>query len=141
MKTSTRLLLVGAAVALLPALAVAAGTARDAILQGYAEQAAEEPGFTGFSADRGRNLYMGPHQGGNPETTSCAACHTADPTAEGRHRKTGRAIEPMAVSVNPERFTDPEEVEKQFGRDCNNVLGRPCTAREKGDFITFLLGQ
>ena len=127
-----KLFLVGAAIAVTPVLAVAGDAARDAILQSYAEQAAgEDPGFAGFSADRGQALYMGPHQGGNPETTACAACHTADPAAEGRHRKTGRAIEPMAVSVNPGRFTDPEEVEKQFGRDCKNVLGRASRRRRR----------
>lgn len=133
--------LIGAMVGLMPAAVMAGGAARDAILQRYAEEAAAEtPAFSGFSAERGRALYMGPHEGGNPEMNACAACHTADPTAEGRHRKTGRAIEPMAVSVNPDRFTDLEEVEKQFGRDCKNVLGRACTAEEKGDFITFLSG-
>lgn len=142
MNTYSKLLLIGGAIALVPVLAVAGDAARDAILQGYATQAAvEDPGFSGFSAEGGQSLYFGPHQGGNPETNACAACHTGDPAAEGRHRKTGRAIEPMAVSVNPKRFTDPDEVEKQFGRDCNNVLGRPCTAREKGDFITFLTGR
>ena len=134
--------LIAAMVALAPVVAMAGNAARDAILQGYAEEAvAEDPAFAGFSAERGQSLYMGPHQGGNPETNACAACHTTDPTAEGRYRKTGRAIEPMAVSVNPDRFTDLEEVEKQFGRDCKNVLGRACTAQEKGDFITFLSGR
>jgi hypothetical protein len=47
----------------------------------------------------------------------------------------------MAVSTNPVRFTDAKDVEKRFGRDCKNVLGRACTAREKGDFITFLASQ
>lgn len=131
-----------AAVTLAPVLALAGDAARDAILQGYAEEAAaEDPGFSGFSAERGQSLYSGPHQGGNPEMNACTACHTNDPIAEGRHRKTGRGIEPMAVSVNPDRFTDPAEVEKQFGRDCKNVLGRECTAQEKGDFITFLSGR
>lgn len=142
MNATIKLSLVAAAVTLLPALALAGGAARDAILQGYAEAAAaEDPSFSGFSAERGQSLYFGPHQGGNPETSACAACHTDDPAAAGRHRKTGRAIEPMAVSVNPDRFTDSAEVEKQFGRDCQNVLGRACTAREKGDFILFLSGR
>ena len=97
MNTPTRLLLIGAALALMPALAVAGDVARDAVLQGNAEQAAaEDPGFAGFSAERGQRLDAGPHQGGNPQMTACAACHTSDPTAEGRHLKTGRAIEPMA---------------------------------------------
>jgi hypothetical protein len=47
----------------------------------------------------------------------------------------------MAVSSNPARFTDPAQVEKRFDRDCPNVLGRVCTAEEKGDFITYLKGQ
>jgi len=137
-----RLSLAAAAIALMAAPTLAGDAERDAILQGYAgEAAAEDSSFSGFSAERGESLYMGPHQGGNPETAACAACHTVDPTAEGRHRKTGRAIEPMAVSANPARFTDLEEVEKQFARDCKNVLGRACTAQEKGDFITFLLGK
>ena len=52
-----------------------------------------------------------------------------------------RGSEPMAVSSNPGRFTDPAQVEKPFDRDCSNVLGRACTAEEKGDFITYLKEQ
>ena len=120
------------------AVGVSAGEpARDKILDGYATQARQAaPDFAGFSAERGRALYLGPHAGGNPD--SCAACHTPDPAAMGRHYRTGRAIEPMAVRANPARFTDPTEVEKRFARDCKNVLGRACTPLEKGDFITFL---
>lgn len=125
------------------ALAAAAGDPRrEQILAGYAAAAkAADPGFAGFSAERGHRLYLGPHPGGKPETNACAACHTPDPTAAGRHVRTGRSIEPMAVSANPARFTDAEEVEKRFGRDCKNVLGRSCTPLEKGDFITFLAGR
>ncbi len=47
----------------------------------------------------------------------------------------------MAVSKNPARYTDPDNVEKWFGRNCSDVLGRACTAREKGDFITYMMGQ
>jgi hypothetical protein len=142
MKTPGGTLLIAAAIAFMPVAVLAGNAGRDAILDGYAAQAkAEDPAFTGFSAERGQSLYLGPHQGGKPDMNACAACHTSDPAAQGQHRKTGRAIKPMAVSVNPERFTDPDEVEKQFGRDCKNVLGRACTAREKGDFITFLTGR
>ncbi|MBP2295448.1 DUF1924 domain-containing protein [Azospirillum rugosum] len=132
------LLAVGAGVA----YAAGEGAARSAILDGYAAQAkAEAPSFAGFSADRGRALYLGPHAGGKGDANACAACHTPNPAATGRHAKTGRAIEPMAVSANPRRFTDRAEVEKRFDRDCPNVLGRACTAAEKGDFITYLAGQ
>ena len=47
----------------------------------------------------------------------------------------------MAVSVSAERFTDPEKVAKWFTRNCNSVLGRECTAAEKGDVITYLSGK
>ena len=135
------LLLATALIAIATAAAVAE-PARDAILAAYARQARiEKLAFAGFSAARGERLYVGPHTGGSADTPACAACHTADPRAAGRHVKTGRAIEPMAVSVNPGRFTDAADVEKRFTRDCPNVLGRPCTAEEKGDFITFLIGR
>lgn len=136
------LLIVAAAAALTVGPALAADGPRTVLLETLAAQAAKEtPGFAGFSAERGRALYLGPHAGGKAETNACAACHTKTPTVTGRHYKTGRDIPPMAVSVNPKRFTDPAEVEKRFERDCPNVLGRACTAQEKGDFITYLSGQ
>lgn len=115
---------------------------RAALLDALAVKAAKEaPGFAGFSAERGRTLYLGPHAGGKGEVDACAACHTRTPTTAGRHYKTGRDILPMAVSANPKRFTDAADVEKRFERDCPNVLGRACTAQEKGDFVTYLSGQ
>lgn len=135
-------LTLAAALAASSAFAAADNPSRTRILDGYAAQAkAVDPGFSGFSAECGRSLYMGPHAGGKAETNACAACHTQTPTAVGRHHKTGRDIPPMAVSSTPKRFTDAAEVEKRFERDCPNVLGRACTAREKGDFITFLSNQ
>ncbi len=47
----------------------------------------------------------------------------------------------MAASANPKRYADQANAEKWFGRNCNNVLGRECTATEKGDFITYMLCQ
>ncbi|WP_404384320.1 DUF1924 domain-containing protein [Caenispirillum salinarum] len=124
-----------------PALAGDAAD-RAAILAGYAERAAaDDPAFTGFSAARGEELFRTRWAGGDARTPSCTACHTNDPRAQGRNAKTGRPIEPVAVSVEPDRFTDIDEVEKQFRRDCDAVLGRPCTPREKGDYIAFMQEQ
>ena len=138
-----RSLILAVAATLAAGTAAAAGDgARAKLLDTLAAQAAKEaPGFAGFSAERGRALYLGPHAGGKGEVNACAVCHTANPTAVGRHHKTGRDIPPMAVSVTPKRFTDPAEVEKRFERDCPGVLGRACTAQEKGDFITYLSAQ
>ena len=62
------------------------------------------------------------------------------PQGQGQTRA-GKAIEPMAVSKNPARYTNKDDVEKWFTRNCNDVLGRACTAKEKGDFITYMMGQ
>lgn len=137
-RTSPLLVLFLLSIAATPAGAADDGAARRQLLEGYAAEAG--PGFAGFSAERGRALYRGPHAGGKPETPACATCHTGDPRATGRHYRTGRDIPPMAVSQSPARFTDRAEVEQRFGRDCPAVLGRDCTPFEKGDFITYLSG-
>lgn len=94
---------------------------------------------SGTPADpaRGQALFTAAHVGGKPDTPSCTTCHTMDPTKPGQAR-TGKAIEPMAPSANPARFTEIAKVEKWFGRNCNSVLGRDCTAAEKADVIAWL---
>jgi hypothetical protein len=110
-------------------------------LEVYAAQAkAADPAFSGFSAERGETLFKSNFSGGKPDTPSCSTCHTTDPKKPGQTRA-GKPIDPMAVSVSPNRYTDLEKTEKWFGRNCRNVLGRDCAATEKGDFITFMLTQ
>lgn len=135
--------LVLSALLVTPTLAVAGGAAdRAAIVADYAAQArTTDPGFAEFSAARGETLFRTEWSGGDPRTPACTACHTANPASSGRNAKTGRPIDPVAVSANPRRFTDADDVEKQFARDCKSVLGRLCTATEKGDYITFMGGQ
>jgi hypothetical protein len=72
---------------------------------------------------------------------SCSTCHGRDLTKPGRQAATGKAIEPMAPSVNPQRFTDPDKVEKWFRRNCHWTLGRACTPAEKADFFIYLKAQ
>lgn len=132
MKPTTIGAAAGIAVALALAGVAAAAGPRDAIIASYAS-AAGEP----FSAERGKALFMGTHSGGKPDTPSCTTCHTGKLTGPGQTRA-GKAIEPMAVSANPQRYTDAAFVEKWFGRNCNSVLGRECTPLEKGDLLTWL---
>lgn len=136
-------LAMAAALIILPLAALAAGnTERAAILADYAAKArAADPGFTGFSAQRGEALFRGSFAGGDARTPSCLSCHTADPRQPGRNAKTGRPIDPVAVSVDPRRYTDAAQVDKHFARDCKSVLGRDCTPLERGDYITFMMGQ
>jgi len=70
---------------------------------------------------------------------SCSSCHGALPVKEGKHASTGKLIQPMAPAFNAERFTDSAKTEKWFRRNCNDVVGRECTAGEKADLIAWLL--
>lgn len=70
---------------------------------------------------------------------SCASCHGAVPVGVGRHAVTAKPIAAMAPAANPERFTDPAKTEKWFRRNCNDVLGRECSAAEKADVLAWLL--
>lgn len=70
---------------------------------------------------------------------SCASCHNAQPTGDGKHANTGKTISALAPAFNPERFTDPAKSEKWFRRNCNDVLARECTAAEKADVLAWLI--
>lgn len=126
-------------------LLMTAGTAlagpQDAVLAALQAQAkAADAGFAGFSAENGKALFMATHSGGKPDTPACTSCHGNEPRAAGRN-PAGKAIQPMALSASPSRYTDPAKVEKWFKRNCNEVLGRECTPLEKGDWLTFMVGQ
>ena len=92
-----------------------------------------------FSAAAGERGWTAKHQpDGAAEQRSCATCHGTDLTKSGKHATTGKPIEPLAVSANRERLTDPAKVEKWFGRNCRWTLGRDCTPQEKGDFVRYI---
>lgn len=126
MKASTLLLLLTGLSA-----GVAQAGAVDDLLQGYRTQGAGP-----FSAEAGAALWT--RSGG---TQTCATCHDSNLAATGKHAKTGKAIEPMAPSVNAKRLTDAAFIEKWFKRNCESAWGRSCTAQEKGDFLTYIRSQ
>ena len=70
---------------------------------------------------------------------SCASCHENPPNHDTKHIVTGKVIKPLAPAANPERFTDTAKVDKWFKRNCNDVLGRECSAQEKADVLSWLL--
>jgi len=70
---------------------------------------------------------------------SCASCHENPPNHDTKHIVTGKVIKPLAPVANPTRFTDDAKVEKWFKRNCNDVLGRECTAQEKADVLSWLM--
>jgi hypothetical protein len=97
-------------------------------------------GATAFSADHGKAMWTEQHSI-EGQKRSCSSCHTANPASPGKHAKTGKGIDPMAASVNPERYTDTAKIAKWFKRNCKWTLGRECTPQEKGDFLTYLNNQ
>lgn len=128
MKLSTLILITS--IGLIPAL-----TQADASADLLARYAA---GGKSFSAERGRQLWQQEVNAKDGKPRSCQSCHTSDLTGPGKHASTGKPIEPMAPSVNPQRLSDARKIEKWFTRNCKWTWGRACTDQEKGDLLTFL---
>lgn len=105
-------------------------------LTAYTSQAKQDnPAFTAPLATRGQQFFQTAHG----KEWSCSSCHTKSPVVPGEHRVTGKIIEPLAPAANAARFTNTRKVEKWFKRNCGDVLGRDCTAQEKGDVLAYLL--
>ncbi|MDQ6991696.1 MAG: DUF1924 domain-containing protein [Mariprofundaceae bacterium] len=102
-------------------------------------------GAKNFDAKAGEALwhkeYAAPEGAENTKNRSCQACHGVDLSKSGEHIRTGKVIDPMALSVNPQRFSEAKKIRKWFRRNCKWVMGRVCTAQEKGDILTYLQQQ
>lgn len=96
----------------------------------YSAQSKESP-----SVQKGAKFFSEKHG----SDWSCSSCHGMPPTGEGKHASTNKVIAPLAPAFNSERFTDEAKVDKWFKRNCNDVLGRACSANEKADVIAYLL--
>ena len=101
------------------------------LLADYSTQAA-----AAISPQRGKQFFNATHG----KQWSCASCHGAAPTQAGKHASTGKTIGALAPSANVQRFSDAAKVEKWFRRNCNDVLGRECSAAEKADVMAWLIG-
>jgi len=69
---------------------------------------------------------------------SCTSCHGIDQTKKGKHIKTNKVIEPMALSITSTRFSNEKKVEKWFLRNCKWAVGRTCTTNEKKQILAYL---
>lgn len=116
-------------------LALLAGVAQAQTTPAAQVAAYEAQAGQGAQAARGQAFFTSKHG----KEWSCSSCHTDKPTVEGKHAATGKAIAPMAPAANDKRFTDAAKTEKWFRRNCNDVVGRECSASEKADVIAWLL--
>ena len=99
------------------------------------------PEYKGTSAIDGKIFYNRKIKLANGKETSCASCHTANPADSGKHIVTGKAIKPLSPVVNPNRFTDLDKVEDQFTQHCNDIIGTDCAAKEKADYIAYVMTE
>jgi hypothetical protein len=102
------------------------------LLAGYSAEARAAP-----SPERGKTLFT--TNFGREMGWSCASCHGAVPTKDGRDDVSEKPIKPMAPAFNPARFTSKVKVENAFRLNCRDVVGRDCTAAEKADVLSWLI--
>lgn len=134
MNTITKLMIAGFA-----AMMCGAAYASPATDELFAKYKSE--GAANFDAERGAKAWVKEDKGADGEMMSCVTCHGKDLSKPGAHHETKKVIEPMAHSVNAERYTDVKKIEKWFKRNCKDAWARECTAQEKGDFLKFLLSK
>ncbi len=118
-----------ATTATIAATTVAAATPQELLasyVQASGQRADAIAGQTFFNVKHGRDW-------------SCATCHTASPLTTGIHATTSKTIAPLAPSADAARFTDAARSEKWFRRNCNDVVGRECTASEKANILAWLI--
>ncbi|MEJ8837841.1 DUF1924 domain-containing protein [Ramlibacter sp. AN1133] len=130
MKTKTRIPPILCPLLLAAAMAGAHAATPKELAAGYAAQAGTAP-----AAARGEQFFTSRHG----REWSCSSCHGTPPTNTGKHAATGKAIGALAPAFNADRFTDPAKTEKWFRRNCNDVVGRECSAGEKADVLAWLL--
>ncbi len=107
----------------------------------HAEVTKDEPAFAGFSAERGEKIFTTEQQGKEGKLIACSSCHTTSLRNKGENTKTGKVIEPLAPSANPQSLTDIKNVKKWLRRNFKDVYARVGTAEEKGDVLTYILNQ
>lgn len=107
-------------------------------LEAQAKQ--QESAFAGFDPARGKKIFFEEHTNEKTGRISCATCHTSDLKNAGK-TLVGKAIEPLAPSVNSKRLTSVKEIEKWLQRNFKQVYGREGTPREKGDVLVFINAQ
>ena len=103
-----------------------------------AEVLKQDPTFKGFDSKRGEVIFTSKHIGKKGKEVSCVSCHGGDLSKKGENFFTGKVIEPLSPSVNPERLSSLKSVKKWLRRNFKDVYKREGTAKEKGDVLTYI---
>jgi len=99
-------------------------------------------GANSFSLQNAKSMWSNEYRSNKDGSLrSCTTCHTNNLTKAGKHKKTGKRIDPLAPSINQDRLTDKKKIEKWFKRNCKWTLGRQCTPQEKGSFLLYIQNQ
>lgn len=122
--------LIGASIFTVTAAVNAADTTPATQLEYWVQQAK-----TPANAEQGKVFF----HSGQKQDLSCATCHSANPLEPGKHSSTGKALQPLAPATNPKSLTDTAKIDKWFRRNCNEVVGRECSAQEKANVIAYLM--
>ena len=101
----------------------------------------DNPNFSSFDYARGESIFTTKHIGKKGKLISCTSCHTTNLNQNGENISTGKLIEPLSPSTNPQRFTKVKEVKKWLRRNFRDVYKREGTAKEKGDVITYIINK
>lgn len=95
-----------------------------------------------FDSAKGLTLWTTSYTANEkPQARSCVTCHSENLASAGKHAKTGKPIDPLAPSVNPERLSDAKTINKWLLRNCKWTMGRECTVEEKGHLLKFISTQ
>lgn len=105
----------------------------------YGQEAMKHDRNAKLSAEAGSAFYNKKVFVVGGKQMSCSSCHTNDPTKEGKHADTGKPIKPVAISANPDAFTDVKKIEKNFSKHCRDLYGKDCSPLDKGNFLTYML--
>lgn len=126
---------------MLVAMLVASGAVSAGVVQTMLDEYRQQ-GAIETNVQAGSSLWTSEHasKSGGP-LRSCTTCHGTDLRKPGKHARTGKVIEPMAVSVNSKRLSDAKKIRKWFKRNCKWTLGRECSAQEKADILVWLNSQ
>jgi hypothetical protein len=109
----------------------------DELLTEYRQQGADN-----FTVEAGQALFFKtfPDEAAG-KTRQCTTCHTDNLRQQGQHVRTGKSIEPLAPSINPNSLIKVKNIRKWLKRNCKWTLKRECTPQEKGDVLTFIQAQ